>query len=282
MARTVTQIYNQMLAEKAKYQSLDALTNTTSVAIWSSLMYACAVVMASFEQIQDVFKTELLIEAEKLPIGTKRWYADKALEYQDAYELSYDRTSGRYKYDIIDNDALLCKVSSCEDEAGNIVIKVAKDNGLGGLTNLDNTEISNVYNYFQLIKMIGPVLLVKSLLPDVMRLVMKIKVDNTIINSLGQSVASPTTYPIEDAIHTYISSFSLITFGSEFNIQGLIDAIQSVRGVINIKINSALARANNDILFNDILATDMNTYQSLAGYMIIDPTFTLRNNITYI
>lgn len=282
MARTVTQIYNEMLAEKAKYSSLNALTNTSAVAIWSSLMYACAVVMASFEQIQDVFKTELLIEAEKLPVGTKRWYADKALEYQDGYELIYDRVSGRYKYEVIDNDSLLCKVSSCEDEAGNIVIKVAKDNGSGGLTNLTTTEITNVFNYFQLIKMIGPVLLVKSLLPDIMRLRMKIKVDNTIINSLGQSVASPTTYPIEDAINTYISSFSLITFGSEFNIQGLIDAIQSVRGVINIKINSALARADNDILFNDILATDMNTYQSVAGYMIIDPTFTLRNNITYI
>lgn len=282
MARTVQTIYNEMLSEKAKYQSLNGLTNTTSVAIWSSLMYACAVVMTSFEQLQDVFKFELLETAKKLPIGTAKWYAQKALDYQEGYTLTYNHVNGAFEYTVTDSTSLLCKVSSCVNEGGNVVIKVAKDNGIGGLTNLTQPEIDNVYNYFQTIKMIGPIVKVLSMQPDLMRLNIKVKIDNTIINSLGQSVTSPTTYPVEDAINYHISSYSLTTFGSEFTLLSLIDAIQSIKGVVNVKINSALAKAATDVLFTDIYANDLNVYYSIAGYLTIDPSYTLRNNITYI
>lgn len=282
MARTVTVIYNEMLAEKAKYSSLDGLTNTASVAIWRSIMYACAVVIATFEQLQDVFKTELLETAKKLPVGTAKWYAQKALDYQEGYTLEYNRINGAYEYPVIDTNALLNKVSSCVNEGGNIVIKVAKDNGIGGLTNLTEPQINQVYNYFQTVKIIGPVIKVLSLQPDLMRLNIRVKVDNTIINSLGQSVTSLTSYPIEDAINYHISSFSLTSFGSEITLLSIVDAIQNVNGVKNIKINSAYAKAATDTLYTNILDNDLNVYNSLAGYIEIDPLYTLRNNITYI
>lgn len=282
MARTVTTIYNEMLAEKAKYSSLDSLTNSTSVAIWKSIMYACAVVMASFEQIQDVFKSELLEQASKLPIGTTKWYAQKALDYQEGYSLFYNRNNGGFEYQVVDETAKINKVSSCVSEGGNIVIKVAKDNGSGSLTNLTEPQIVQVYNYFQTIKVVGPLLKVLSLSPDLMRLNIKIKVDNTKINNLGQSVTSITTYPIEDAINLHIGSFSLQTFGSELTLLSIIDAIQAVDGVLNVKVNECKAKSAGDVVFTDVLANELNTYYSIAGYLTIDPSYTLRNNITYI
>lgn len=282
MARTVTVIYNEMLAEKAKYQSLDGLTNTTSTAIWSSVMYACAVVIATFEQLQDVFKSELLEQASKLPIGTANWYAQKALDYQEGYSLVYNRSNGGFEYQTFDETSKINKVSSCVNEGGNIVIKVAKNNGSGSLTNLTEPQITQVYNYFQTIKVVGPLLKVLSLSPDLMRLNIRVKVDNTKINSLGQSVTSLTTYPVEDAINLHIGSFSLQTFGTELTLLSIIDAIQNVDGVLNVKVNECKAKGASDVAFTNVLANDMNTYYSIAGYLEIDPSYTLRNNIIYV
>lgn len=281
MARTVTTIYNEMLAEKAKYQSLNDLTNTKSTAIWSSIMYCVAVVIASFEQIMDVFSSELLAQAKKLPVGTTQWYAEKALEYQEGYTLAYNRTNGGLEYAIEDANTKIVKVSSCIVESGNIVIKVAKDNGTGGLINLTTQQVSSVLEYFQKIKVVGPLLKVLSLEPDQMRLSMKVKLDMSKINNLGQLVTDDTVYPIEDAINSYISSFSLTTFNSDMELIKLIDAIQKVDGVVNVKVTEAKAKAINDVLFTDILLDDFNVYKSNAGYLKIDPTYTLRDHIIY-
>jgi len=282
MARTVAEIHNEMLAEKAKYESLDSLDNNTSVSIWISIMYVVAIVIASLEQLQDVFKSELQELSETLPIGTTNWYAQKALDYQEGYSLTYNRENGGFEYDIIDDVSKINKVSSCVVESGNIIIKVAKDNGIGGLINLTLQEVNSVQSYFDTVKIVGPVLKVQSQEPDIMRLSLKIKVDESKINNLGQSVTDDTVYPVEEAINLYISSFSLTTFNSELLMISLIDEIQKVDGVINIKVNSAEAKAASSILFTDILDSDFNTYSSFAGYLVIDDAYTLRDNIEYL
>lgn len=283
MARTISEIYQEMLDEKSKYSSLNNLNSTSQTAIWRSIFYVIAVVIASLEQLQDVFKTEITTLAKSLPVGTTKWYAQKALEYQEGYSLTYNRSTGAIEYSVIDTSAQIVKVASSVNENDTVVIKVAKytDDELS-LTALTQSQLTALSSYINDIKFAGTLTKVISLPGDLMRLNISVLIDKTKINNLGQSVTDTNKYPVEDVINQYLLDFSITDFNAEFALINLIDVIQKTDGVKNVNITSAKAKPYNATSFLDIFDTEFNTYQSNAGYIVIDPDYTLRNNIIYV
>lgn len=282
MARTVQQIYNIILTEKAKYSSLNSLDSTSTVALWRTIAYVIAVVIATFEQLLDVFHTELLEEAEKLPTGTKEWYARKALDYQEGYSLIYDRETGEIRYEVEDESAKIIKAATCLTEGRTVVLKVAKSDGSDGLSALTSVEKTSFNDYINQIKFAGTLTQVLSLPGDDIKLSMKIQVDKTKINSQGQGVGNESVYPVEEAITQYLLDFGNEYFDSSFILIRLIDAIQNVDGVINVNITQADAKPSSESSYTNILNTEMRSYNSASGYIVIDETHSLRDNITYI
>lgn len=282
MARTVSVIYQQMLTEKLKYASLNTLTNTATTAIWRTIMYVISVVIASFEQLQDVFKSELLQIAALLPTGSTQWYAQKLLDYQAGYSLSYNRTTGQLVYPTIDTTSQIIIAATCKNESDTVVLKAAKSDGLNGLTNLTSQEILSVNSYINDFKFAGTITRFISLPGDWLKLSMAVKIDKTKINSLGQLVSDVTKYPVEDAIVNYLKTFATTNFDDEFLLIKLTDALQATDGVININYTLAEAMPQSDTTYLNILATEFKTYQTTAGYLIVDPTHSLRTNINYL
>ena len=281
MARNISTIYQQMLDEKAKYSSLNDLDNTSNVAIWKTVMYVIAVVIAAFEQLQDVFKSELITLAETLPVGTRQWYAQKMLEYQEGYPLTYNRDSGKIEYSAVDESAMIIKVASCVSESDTVVIKVAKDDGNEGLTALTPTQITSVRAYINDFKFAGSIAKLISAPGDTLKLTANIKIDAVKINTLGQSTLDNTKYPVEEAIVNYLKTFSIEDFNSEFLLIKLTDAIQQVDGVKNVNISLAQAKASTFVNYTDILLTEFKTYNTESGYLVVDPTHLLSDNLTY-
>lgn len=282
MARTVTQIYNEILTEKAKYSSLDGLSNTSNASIWRSIYYVVAVAIATAEQLRDLFQTELLEVAETLPTGTPKWYAQTLLDYQEGYNLEYNRTNGKLEYSVIDEEAKIIKVATCESESDTVVLKCAKDNGAHGLEELSGPEYLSVLAYINDYKFAGTVVSLISSPPDYLRIKLNVKVNASIINSLGQSTSNITVYPVEDAINDYIKEYGNTNFNSTFKLIDLIDTIQLVAGVTNVVVTEAYGKPVNGTEYIGILSTQLNTYKAEAGYLQIDPSYPLNSNITYI
>lgn len=280
MARNTQEIYQTILDEKAKYSSLNGLTNTASTAIWKTIFYVIAVVIATYEQLQDVFKNELLSSADNLQVGTRIWYAQQMLNYQEGYELIYNRLNGRLEYPITDEVSKIIVGATCINESDTVVLKVCKSSG-STLTNLDSTQISSVNYYINDFKFAGTNTRLISLPGDLLKLKLKVKVNQTKINVQGQSLLDITKYPVEDAINTFLYKIGTETFDNEFKIVDLIDSIQSVDGVTNVVITEAQSKPESEIIYINILLSEFETYQPNAGYLQIDPSQPLRTNIIY-
>lgn len=282
MARTVNQIYQTILTEKAKYASLNSLDSKSEVAIWRMIFYVTAIAISAQEQLQDLFQTNLLATAQSLPTGTNKWYAAKTLEYQEGYTATYNRETGVVGYSVIDENAKILKVATCENESTNIVIKTIKDDGNGGGKELSDGEYAAVNAYIQDFKFAGPVVFLVSDPGDIIRLGINVEVNASLINSSGQSISNTSVYPVEDAINSYLLSFQNDNFDASLKLMRLVDAIQSVPGVKNVVITIAQAKPYLSTTFTNILANNLNSYVSNSGWFEIDPDYILRDNINYI
>lgn len=282
MARSVNTIYQNMLTEKLKYSSLNNLTSTSNVAVWRTIFYICAIAIATFEQLLDVFKQELLDTAETLPTGSTIWYAQKLLQYQAGYELEYNRETEKLEYPVEDDDAKIIIASSCVQESDTVVMKVAKSDGLGGLTNLTTEEQTGVLNYINSFKFAGTVTRLITLPGDYIHLEINIKVNASKILTNGESASQPGVYPVEDAINNYLLEFATENFNSEFKLIDLEDALQSVDGVTNFLITVCMCKPVSGSVYYDVLESPFRTYIGNSGYLQIDPSHSLRDGLTYI
>jgi hypothetical protein len=94
------------------------------------------------------------------------------------------------------------------------------------------------------------------------------------MNINGELISNPSIKPVEDAINNYCKS---LPFNGVFSITELTDKIQASVGVVNPVFENASAQygTNPFVVINDY-------YNPNAGYLTIDPTFTLADSIVYI
>ncbi len=78
MARTVTEIYNDLLAQKEATPELAGLTSTAKTAIWRLWLYIVAYVIALHEALWDK-KANELTELAKI-----HWWAQRAGMHKNA------------------------------------------------------------------------------------------------------------------------------------------------------------------------------------------------------
>ena len=287
MSRTISQIYDAIIAEKETFSSLDTLvpnpdtaqtflTNLTSsskVAIWRLWAWVFAVAIWSHEKIFDEHVAE--IEALSLTIvaGTKPWYVRQSLLFQYGDALIWDSSLLKYAYAVGSTGIKVVFRASVIEVANQLRIKIAKDSGGGVLAPLSGPEETAFTSYINTIKFAGTNISVTNINADTLKLIILINYDPLILTSDGEIILTPGTFPVEDAINDYIKN---LPFDGTFNKNRLIDAMQAVEGVIDPEVNTCEARTGA----NPFVATGPN-YVADAGYLVIDPSFPLNANITY-
>ena len=280
MARSINEIYNAILNEKASYNSLSSLNNTSNASIWRTIFYIIASAIAIQEQIQDVFISDMNVKATKLPTGTTKWYAQQVLNYQQGYTVTYNRELGNIGYEVIDEDAKIIKVATCETEDSNIIIKAIKTADNVGIQ-LTTDEYNSVLAYINDIKFAGPTVYLISDPADILQLDITVQVNPSVIKTTGQSINNSAVYPVEDAINNLLLSYQNENFDSEIKLIKIVDAIQNINGVKNVVISNAKAKAYNAPSLTDIMANSLQVYKANSGWLSIDETYTLRDHITY-
>jgi hypothetical protein len=108
--------------------------------------------------------------------------------------------------------------------------------------------------------------LVVSTAPDLLKLIGTVYYDP--IFPLAQ-----VTTDVETAVKAYLNN---LPFNGVFKINSLIDEVQKVTGIVDFKISTIQGK------YGAVpYATILRIYTAQAGYLAIDPAFSLATNLTY-
>ena len=278
MAREINEILNDMIAQKESEPSLSGLTSTSLVSVWRNIFYICAVAIKFIEDLFDVLKSDVEARRLEIPVGVLPWYASESLLYQFGDSLVF--ADGRLDYLVIDTDKYIVDLAAAAIENGVIVIKAAKlTNGVA--EPLSSSELSGFTQYWKEKRFAGESIAIISQNPDLLKAEYRITYDAQLLSPSGESLLTPGTFPVEDAINTFIQSFQSENFAGNMQIMKLTDAIQVASGVLNAVATGIEAKPDGGT-YTDILIQPSQIYNARAGYMKVDPSFPLSTTLSYV
>lgn len=302
MARTVEEIYNEMVDEKQTFSNLsglmpsydltpptvdnpfrkllDSINNNSTMSIWRSVLYLVAYAIYSFEKLQDIFKAEVDQLAKESIAGNTAWYAAQVKKWQFGFSLVWDSLTFRYYYPDTTSAAavaarLVAKVSVVEvfgPDTSKVIIKVAKDSSgtLVPLNTAPGSELESLETYINRIKFAGVHTTVLSLASDKVKLNLRRFYDGTL------DLAAVKT---EDEA-TLKSFLKNIDFNGTLYLNDLIDAFQELSSSKepSLMIVSCLCRADADASFTSVT----ESYNPASGYFELVPIGNTPGVDTYI
>lgn len=286
MARSPQYWYDKIVTEKQSMSTLNVyqpnvdssqtllsdLTTTSRVARWRIWIWAVATCIYALDVVFDLALVAFEILARNSRYGTIPWWEKQSLLFQYGDSLVFQ--NNQYEYPTVNTANQIVKRSAGQENGDIVNIKVAKLVG-GVPTKLNSTEKTAFTAYAQKIKPAGVKINIISDDPDELRLFVKVNYDALLLDSAGQLLATPGTYPVRDAINNYLGSLN-DGFNGTLELCNLVDKIQAALGVKSVYIIQASARygANPFLAFTE-------RYQANAGHMVIDPVNPLSSTITY-
>lgn len=241
MARTITDIQNEIIAQvQANATLAPLLTSTSKVAVWRLMTYAAAVAIWTLETLFDIHIADVNETISKLKPHSLRWYAGKAVAFQYGYNLVndadyYDNTG--IADALIETSKVVDYAAVVEQERG-LRIKVAKDNGID-LTALSLAELNAFKEYMKRIKDAGVRLNITSTVADGLKLGIDLYYNALVLTSTGARLDGTAAEPVQDAVKTYLKN---LPFNGVFVLQNLVDVLQVVDGVRIVHITGAQAQ----------------------------------------
>lgn len=278
MARTITEIQNQIFAKIAGDPKLTELNSVSKVAIYRLFVFVVAYACWLLEVIFDSHAAQIDNAILQQKSGTPNWYKNKSLAFQYGFDLLpdsdiYDNTG--YTDDEIEASKIVkyCSVKESQ-ESNRLVIKVAGESG-DDLQPLEGEEKTAFDAYLQEIKYAGVKLLVVNNPADKLLLKMEVYYDVLVLDNNGTSILNGDK-PVEKAIRAYMKA---LPFNGELVMNDLIGYLRLVPGVKNVHINTASASAYDNVTsaFLDYVGIYVRTIPS-AGYFEIE-TF---ENVSYV
>lgn len=218
-------------------------------------------VAKAMEDLMDVHLEEIQERLNKMVPGTLEWYREKALEYQEESELEWNADRLQFAYPHIDEDAQIIHFVSVNETDSGLLMKVATIDAEGNPIKLKETALIAFRTYMDAIKYAGVQLTVLSRDADTMNLKLKVYYNPMILTNDGSLLTKVDQYPVKDAIVEYLK---LLPFNGIFNVTDLIDALQTVPGVMNPLFVSAKAQ------FGNVWVDIEDYYQSNAGYIVVN------------
>lgn len=230
MARTIIEIRDELLAEKAGQPVLDTLTSTSLTSVWRLMIYIVAVAIWSLEKIFDLFRTEIEDTIALLKPHSLRWYAYKAKNFLYGYNLvlesDYYDTSALTDTQI--ETASIIKHAAVTEQVRGLRVKVAKETS-GDLAALDAGELLAFTEYMERIKDAGVKLLITSDVADSLKLNLQVYYNPLVLNANGERLDGTNPTPVQNAVKNYLKN---LPFNGVFVTEYLTDVLQKVDGVV--------------------------------------------------
>ena len=277
MSRTVQQIKQQMLDAKNADPTLSALTSTSQTAKWNLYYFIVASCIAIFEQLQDLFKTELEAIASTAAPSTPQWTRNKVLKYQKGDVAELNTTTFTIEYPTINTaNQILTRCAVITAPNRTVLIKVAKSDPP---VPVSVGELAELQSYIETFNPAGIAFTLINENSD------KMEVAATIYYN-GQYSAVISTNVVA-ALNNYMAT---LPFNGVISTQAVVDAIQAVEGVISVSLARILVRRHTVAygagvtLYNLLNGVDSVQYQTYAGYVEEETTstHTFADTLSYI
>lgn len=267
MARTIATIQAAIMTQISGDATLSTqLTSTSRVAIFRLVAYIVAVCTWTLETLFDLHVIEVNQTIANKNPHTAQWYASMAKEFQLGMDLQSDGT-----YDntgLTDDQVAATQIVSYAAVIEQVVsgriklrIKVAMTDGNGDLAALGDVYLAAFSAYIARRKDAGVWIEISSGAADSLMLSLDYYYDPLILNSSGQRIDGTDNAPVPTQINNFLKS---LPFNGIFSINALNDALQSIDGYKELKINYAMAR------YGAFPFASVNvTYTPDAGYLRI-------------
>ncbi|MDV3675142.1 nucleotidyltransferase [Elizabethkingia anophelis] len=230
--RTITEIYNTLLAEKERQAELSGLTSNSKAAVWRLMFYIVAFAIYTHEQIFGAHQAELEVLLRKEKAHGLLWYREKAKAFQYGFQLLPDKdqfdNTGKTDDEIEASKIIKYAAISEDDKESRLILKIATETN-GKLSPITESQYNGFRTYANEYRDAGVKLTIVNYLPDILKMHLQIKVDDKIIDENGFHHLQGNK-PFEDAINEFMKE---LPFNGELMLNSLVDKLQKVPGVID-------------------------------------------------
>lgn len=256
MARTISQIFDEIQAARLREPALAALTSPSATSLHRLWAYITAVVLWAHEQLWERHRADVDKALARAKPGTAAWYADQALLFQEGDQLIADDEGIHYAAGST-GEKIITRASAKEnDTTGRLFIKVATDGKeKGTLAGLSAQQLVQVRGYFHEKRFAGTRLEVVSRAADRLKVAAEVHYDP--LRDLPTLQAQAAA-----AISAYLGS---LDFAGLIFLAKIQDALQAVPGVQDVKLLEVAARAGNGVP-----VVISRVYETQAGYIVED------------
>lgn len=263
MARTITEIQDDIISRITATAGLTDLNSSSKVAVWRMWTYVVAVTVWALENLFDLHKNEVnTLINEKAP-HSLRWYANKAKDFQYGSELVHEEDY--YDNSNLSEDDLaerkIIAFSAIAEQAKGLRLKVARIVS-GDLDALSVIQLAAFEEYMNRIKDAGVnPLIIESRPADSLKLSLNIFYDPLVLDNTGARLDGTDPDPVRKKTKDYLKN---LPFNGTMVLAYLVDALQQVDGVVIPHIGLAQAR------YGEIPYTPFDVkYSPDAGYLRI-------------
>jgi hypothetical protein len=257
---------------------LTDVTTTSRVARWRLWAWCVAACAYALEVLFDLMKIDILIIIGNSRYGTLPWWVATCKYFQLGDTLVF--INNAWQYAVIDSTKQIVAMAAAEEGNDAVILKVAKLSG-SVIVKLDvATELPPFVSYVndQKLKPAGVNVTVRSVDPDDLQLWANIKIDPLQLLTTGESISAPGTFPVQDAINTFISNQNTGNFNGVFELFELTQFIKNTVGSAVKEIYITYAAARNG---TNSFTGFSERYLAYAGYMKIDTGTPLSSSLTY-
>lgn len=265
MARTLSEIYHAAKLKRDEYLGTSELQNDSKMSVMDAFTWTVSACIWTFENILDVFQTDIAKDINGRINGTPTYYANALLKYQSGDQLQMSEDGTTFSYPQVDESKrVITKVSYSEVSEPDyhdtkVVFKVATGEP-GKFSRISGDELISVRNYLQQLSFAGMHLNVVSRKGDVL-------IPRVTVYYDGGVTEDELYGNIESALNTFIANAD---FNGVIYVQKIIDVIQSAEHVVDVYINTAtdtqgifIAQYNDDdeLIVVDPEATGADMYE---------------------
>ncbi|WP_395059980.1 nucleotidyltransferase [Flavobacterium sp.] len=278
MARTVTEIQQQIFANITANEDLATLNSTSKVAIYRLIVFAVSYAVWTLEQLFDIHSAQVDKAIYENKPGTARWYRNMSLAFQFGFNLltdddEFDNTG--HTTDEIEASKIVRYCSVKESlESSRLIIKIAGESG-DDLIPLTLTQITSFGFYMGEVAYAGVKVNIVNNPADKLNLTLRVYRNPLVIDENGNNILTGGK-SVEIALKQYIKN---LPFDGELVINDMIDYLRDVPGIENVHVISAQSSYKDLVtgLYTPFVTIDVKTIP-VAGYFEI-PNF---DNVSYV
>lgn len=224
--------------------------------IWFSIVASAIWVL---ESLFDAFREDVDAKIATAVLASIPWYHKIALEFQYGDELVFDEETQQFVYPELHPAKQVVKYAACRDVGGGVYVLASGATPAGTPIPLDADVLTAFESYLNQRKPAGVIIEVGSYAADRVRVYADVQYNPQVINASGQLVEDTTIRPVDDAINDYLHG---IEYGGVLNKTALVDAIQAVPGVVDIKLDKVTVRSAISSAWKEVVG---NNYESYSG-----------------